>query len=70
MSGCLHNILILKHEGVVVVSISVNTPVLNVPELSFLFSCSVPLSVQTAVVGPQGIIHTDWEAGLPLRRGR
>lgn len=45
MAGCLHNILILKHEGVVGVSISVNTPMLNVPGLSFLFSCSVSLSV-------------------------
>lgn len=45
MAGCLHNILILKHEGVVGVSISVNTPVLNGPELSFLFSCSLPLPV-------------------------
>ena len=43
--GCLHNVLILKHEGVVVVSISVNTPMLNGPELSFPFSCSVSLSV-------------------------
>lgn len=45
MAACLHNILILKHEGVAGVSISVNTPVLNGPELSFLFSSSVPLPV-------------------------
>lgn len=70
MAGCLHNILILKHEGVACVSISVNTHMLNGPELSFLFSCSASLSVRTLVVGPQGIIHTDWEAVLPLRRGR
>lgn len=29
IAGCLHNILILKHEGAVPVSISVNTPMLN-----------------------------------------
>lgn len=37
IAGCLHNILILKHEGVVYVSISVNTPMLNGPGLSFHF---------------------------------
>ena len=45
IAGCLHNILILKHEGVVCVSISVNTPMLNGLGLSFLFSHNVSLSV-------------------------
>lgn len=49
IAGCLHNVLILKHEGVVRVSISVNTPMLNGPWLSFLFSCRVFL----CLVGPR-----------------
>lgn len=51
-------------------SISVNTAVLNGPGLSFLFSGGVSLSVQTVIVGPQGIIHSDWKAVPPQRRGR
>lgn len=63
----LHNIRVLKDEGVFCVSISVNTPMLNEAWLS---SQSAPLALWTVVLGPQGIIHSDWEAALPLRRRR
>lgn len=67
IAGRLHNIRVLKDEGVFCVSISVNTPMLNEAWLS---SQSAPLALWTVVVGPQGIIHSDWEAVLPLRRRR
>lgn len=63
----MHNIRVLKHEGVFCMSISVNTPMLNEAWLS---SQSAPLALWTVVVGPQGIIHSDCEAALPLRSGR